>query len=806
MNIKGYVAICPHFHQPHFQLYKTKEKVFDSSYLNWLKILFTLSEIDNFYINIHFSGPFLYWIKSEKIEYCLQLEKLIRTKKIGIIGGFADEAFIQLSTRPDDVLFQIKEYEKLTRELFGVDASEWQGFHLPERECGEFLITRTTEALKILGASAIYYLDSETVFPCYYANPGSDVDFCKRLFGLEDPVSKTTISHYPKTMQRYAFRDVIGGSEFYTIPIHYEERYWFLKYDEKTEMTPQIYLENIKQALVCASEHALAIGKDIAPIVVIFEDAEKFGDWSGQPDKDALWIKEFVRLICEDEEIQMIGLKDYYLREGFFDTYPVSMSHSYAEWENWTAKRGIRGVVYSDEKIRKTVGLLHQLEKKIECFEKDILRKFSDISDERLMAALFDSPYRYEYIFDTLSNCLGDEFSERYMLVHRIRNILYQEDSKWAVRHPNYGSAPYLDNNGICYLEIANRMLFKLQQMVSPENDIERLSLEEWMEDTRPRVVVRTNYQFVSIDPKGAGIDCHIALNQNHTVDNLFKMVRPELIQMKSFPSIYRLAVPVVFTETDSRLCYRFDAFGERVERCRKSFEIALSKRKDCEFEQIVSSRDLDFSLIEQTDSNNGCCVVFKADSELAVNGSIVGIRMIKKYFITDTTVAAIISAELQDVLPEELFLSVDVITSLTASDEVDFKPVQGVNVIDGQKNCNIVIKQTDRKELNEKCKSNGAMSYSYTIRTGASDLFQNRIDYLFDSSTSISYIYVAPTINNYYENFVGQEQSRLGYVASGVMITPYVKLKKGKASLSINQSFKWDATEPGSGLYFSLV
>ena len=53
--MKGHIAFCPHFHQPHFQLYKTREEAFANSYQPWLDMLKKAVEFDSFYINLHFS-------------------------------------------------------------------------------------------------------------------------------------------------------------------------------------------------------------------------------------------------------------------------------------------------------------------------------------------------------------------------------------------------------------------------------------------------------------------------------------------------------------------------------------------------------------------------------------------------------------------------------------------------------------------------------------------------------------------------------------------------------------------------------
>jgi hypothetical protein len=79
-----HVAICPHFHQPHFQLYRTREEAFANSYQPWLEMLKQAVNIEGFYINLHFSGPFLYWIKEQKPEYMPSFNRdVLASGKVG---------------------------------------------------------------------------------------------------------------------------------------------------------------------------------------------------------------------------------------------------------------------------------------------------------------------------------------------------------------------------------------------------------------------------------------------------------------------------------------------------------------------------------------------------------------------------------------------------------------------------------------------------------------------------------------------------------------------------------------------------
>lgn len=806
LDMKGYIAICQHFHQPHFQLHNTREKVFRLSYLNWLNLLESLSATDGFYINMHFSGPFLYWLRSEKREYLARLATLVKNGNIGIVGGFADEAFIQLSTRADDIMFQIQEYENLTKTLFQKHACDWQGFHIPERECGELLLQKTTKALSTIQGTPLYYLDAETFYPCHYAEPGGEADYCEKLFGFKDLVSKTTIPHYPKSLLRFAFRDCIGGQSFISLPIHCEERYWFLKCDQNISIHPRDYLTKIKNSLNKASELSGLIGKNIFPIVVIFEDAEKFGDWSGRPNRDILWFQELIELICHDDDIELIGLKNYFTEQGVFDTYPIRTSHSYIEWENWTAKRGIRGVIYSDEKIRKMVALLHQFEARIECFEKKLLKKYINLKSERLIDAIMDSHKRYQCVSELLQNHVDETSSERYLLLQRIRNMLYQEDSKWATRHPNYGSAPYLDNMGICFLEIAERLLSELDSVTDTESRRNNFSIVDWMEDTRNRMVIRTEHQTLSIDPKGAGIDYHIVLNQKYTIDELLSKTLPDIKEMKTYSSIYRYVSPVVFTETDSRLCHMFHPDGERIEKCRKSFTISLYRRNRNSYEQIISFHDCNFSLIDHKQTTYGHRLVFQSLMPVNTENFNFTARLTRIYIVRKSGITVKTAIETENNFHEELFLSTEVVTSITASDEVDFLPEEGIMIPAGKEQCCFEIMYSDGNRKYYDCSSNGTLVFSYCIKTGATDTFWNGIKYSFSADSALSHILTTPTVSNYYENYVGNEQSRLSYTSSGLMIMPFTKLKDGKASVTIKQDYLWNVKRSTPEKYISLV
>ena len=227
--LKTNVAFCPHFHQPHFQLQHTREEVFKNSYLPWIELLEEATEDPDFYINIHLSGPLLLWLAQEKPIYIERLRKLFEKEGVGMIGGLADEAFVQLSARPDDILFQVREYANITARLFGVKAQNWEGIHVVEREAGEWTLYNLAVAARMIGTVPLFYLDAETFYEPHFNYPGGPFDYCRKHFGFDDPHARTTVSHLPPEILFYGLRDEIGGQEFFVLPVHSEFRYRLLK-------------------------------------------------------------------------------------------------------------------------------------------------------------------------------------------------------------------------------------------------------------------------------------------------------------------------------------------------------------------------------------------------------------------------------------------------------------------------------------------------------------------------------------------------------------------------------------------------
>ena len=802
--MKGYIAFCPHFHQPHFQLYKTREEAYAYSYGPWLDMLEQAAGQDGFFINLHFSGPFLYWMRDSKPDFIQRLRSLAQSKRIGIIGGLADEPFIQLSSRRDDFLFQLQYYDQLCQELMDVKASDWQGIHLVERECGEFLLEGITRAANILGAPPIYYLDAETFYESYFAHPGGQWDYCYKHFGFKDPFSKTTISHLPQAMLYFALRDEIGGQSFYGLPVHSQYRYQLLKRDgfteeDHTRVKPAHYLFYIKDALEQAHEMVRSLGKEIDPILVIFEDAEKFGQWSKDPEGDTEWLQEFFQLVMADEELEFIGLKDYLSQQGFLDTYPVSSSHSYPEWENWMAKRGIRGVTLGDERLRRVLMRLRIMEEKQHKFEQALLQKSlqkrmpdTKAQDlERFTRALLESSERYRWVEDFLTDMNGD-IQAVYRLVNRLRNLLYQEDPKWASRHPCYGSSPYYDMQGLAYLELAERLFEKVCFPVLQLDSEDVLQLKDMDMDGVDELWIQTPSQSLCIDPRGACINYHYIVEpiKGEEAGRLTKLLEEKILNVQAYHTGLQQACGMVMTETDSSLREEFYPEGGRMEKCRNAYRAELMIADGLGGYSPAGFHSCMFDLVSYSEDQGVCEVLLEKNLKISLqDGKKYPITMQKQYTIVGKQLELKIVVD-SDLPPEiEVFLLSEWVVSAAPSDEVHFRPRAFIGVNEAGDEVKLSVQGisslgTQQSRSTEKgIKSNSELDYVFTIHTAQQEELSHRVNYRMDLGKGILQQYeVLPAVESYYEGYVFPDQSHLGYHTSGIRIQPWVALQNGQA------------------------
>ena len=144
-------------------------------------------------------------------------------------------------------------------------------------------------------------------------------------------------------------------------------------------------------------------------------------DWSGRP------------------ELQFCGLRSYFERQGFLDTYPAT-SRSYAEWENWTARRD-SGVTFSERCVEHGLGGTWNAGCRNSTAWSCVIWSCLDFPgcfcamwSLTHLTGLSSSGTSVDQAFG------GDGASVPGYPASK--DLAYQED-RWASRHPSYGSCAY---------------------------------------------------------------------------------------------------------------------------------------------------------------------------------------------------------------------------------------------------------------------------------------------------------------------------------------------------------------------------
>ncbi|NLB17359.1 MAG: hypothetical protein GX825_01155, partial [Syntrophomonadaceae bacterium] len=686
--MKTNVAFCPHFHQPHFQLYNIREEVFRNCYLPWLELLEEMADIPGFNINLHFSGPLLVWLAQEKEAYLGRLQALFAKQGIHLVGGLADEAFTQLSARTDDILYQVRGYANLTTRFLGVNAREWEGLHIVERETGEWALYNMALAARAMGAKPLFYLDAETFFAGHFNYPGGPYDYCRQHFGFNDAHSRTTISHLPPELLHFALRDEIGGQEYFVLPVHTDFRYRLLKRqpfgaEDRSIVEPRHYLFYLQEAAQQAQEAARRLGKDIAPIIVIFEDAEKFGQWSKDPQGDGAWLKEFFNLVINDPNLKFCGLKSYLDENGFLDTYPVASSRSYPEWENWTAGRGIRGVTFGDEKLRKLMCRQRDLERLVQSIDGALLQNqdHPGISPGLLHDMVFDSPYRFKYMQEILSDRHPEDLARSYRVIQRIRNVAYQEDPRWASRHPSYGSGSYFDLQALAFMELAERLAQRfLARLNNSDVSYPEVSQFDWDKDGEDEILVKTAQQTVVIHVRrGQVIFQQAVADITWKYEELLDYLEQNMLLPQSYPDVSKYSQALIFTETDSELKEEFYPEGARMEYCRNGFAEVIRDGNGPIMAGNRNSANWVLEKLEVIDPK----VVISLQRSIELEGE-EPIRIRKVFTIEEAAVE--VEWVVESLGHKEIYLVPELVTSAVPSDPIHFKPCSWLGIRGGEK------------------------------------------------------------------------------------------------------------------------
>ncbi|MGE5392027.1 MAG: hypothetical protein ACM3PE_13295, partial [Deltaproteobacteria bacterium] len=548
-------------------------------------------------------------------------------------------------------------------------------------------------------------------------------------------------------------------------------------------------------------------GRNIEPILLIFEDAEKFGQWSKDPAGDAQWLMEFFSLVDRDPDLQFTGLKEYLAGQGFLDTYPIRSSHSYPEWENWTARRGIRGVSFGDERLRRVMSRIRDLETLQQTFEDGLISLWQErrqsrlpFSGEMVREVLMQSPRRSELISALIEEQLGDDLAVAYQLINRVRHVAYQEDPKWASRHPSYGSSPYYDAQGLAFLEVALRLMEELNDIIGVSGR-KTISIVDWDHDGGNEIVLESADQSLVVHREGGCLIYHHVLSPELAgdIDLARELITKDINKVSAYNSIHRHLVPLVFTETDSSLVRQYYPEGGRREVCRNSLRCGIVTVNEGNLEPLGDFDTMVYDM-EPVNGDPGGVISMRGQGMIEGTHGPVNLVINKYVKMEENRLLVSIQAVCQGEV-SGLGLVPQLVLSAAPSDEVDFTPRAWLGLIPadaGQDtqfwleqlmvNGNKGLEVYNDKRLGPRPAS---VDYVYELRCGDDTTFNNRVKMEFSSPNRMPWLKVEPAVKHYYQGYVFPGQSKLGYHTSGIMICPVIVFEQSKASFDV--CITWD-------------
>src|SRR5690348_7502264 len=98
-----HLVLLIHAHQPCGNFGNVFEKAYQDSYLPFIELL---EKYPRVHMGLHYSGPLLSWIETNRPEYFTRLKALVTAKQIELIGGGFYEPILA-SIPPDDQREQI---------------------------------------------------------------------------------------------------------------------------------------------------------------------------------------------------------------------------------------------------------------------------------------------------------------------------------------------------------------------------------------------------------------------------------------------------------------------------------------------------------------------------------------------------------------------------------------------------------------------------------------------------------------------------------------------------------------------------
>jgi len=805
------VNICfvSHFHQPYWQPLRKWNQIKNNSYLPWLKFLKEMVNYDDFFINIHFSGPFLTQMAQHDESFLQSMKNLLKTRKINPISGFMDEAFIQLSSRPDDVYFQLKEYLDFSYKVLALKYDDFCGIHVVEREVNERLIYKIGHASQKLNLKPLMYLDVETFYETPNIFPGDNKDLYYKYFNTKNAINKTSIPFFPRDGFSFIFRDEVGGYPLYFIPFHSEFRYFLLKRKKINRferiISPNEYMTLLLKKRKNILEFTQKYKTKKEPIILIFTDAERLGQWSGEPNKDLIWLKKLLNLIRMSDDFKLITMQTYFQEQGFLDTYPCKSSNSYPEFKNWSGNRGIRGIVFADPKLRKVYSQTIQLEKFQQEIENLIIKKTTGSIPFpiKVKGLILESHERFEIIKSLIKKLENPILYKLYCYMNRIRNISYLEDGKWATRHPYFGNQPHLDLMSLTFLDISEFIGLRILKLLKHKYNSCKKQLLDWDHDGYDELILENSFQKVILSLKGGHIVFHQIRSKNFVeVDDEKMLEILESLVDDSFinRTCEQLSTNICLTEPDSLLNTYFHNKNTRIEECRDSCRVEFLIEEKNGLKKLGNFSNDIFKIIEHTNKEE-ISTILEAQKEFSYGKTRILLNLKKKFRINNTQLEIEFESQIinRDGLNNNIIISPEFIFTLLPTDGINFQPNLFINFFKLHSSQAKILYEIEFSsyELNDstlrlrefyvKKFKDVKFKSIFIIPKMVSENDKVRYPQISitldeNSINNLIKIEILPAIKDFYKNVFPNENSKLSYHTSGIKIRPYIKLSNSSS------------------------
>lgn len=283
-----------HLHQPVGNFDWVFEDAFQKSYKPFID---TLKRYPSVAIVIHISGSLLEWLEENHPEYLDDLAKLVAERKIEILSaGFYEPI---LAVIPDhDKIGQIKKLNKYIKKRFNYDA---KGMWLTERVWEPHLAKQISKA----------GIDYIAVDDFHFLSAGKQIDDLNGYFTTDEQDARLGVFPISQTLR-------------YAIPFK----------------EPSVAIDYLK-SMVSVSGHR---------VIVMADDAEKFGVWPGTFENcfgENQWLDRFFQAL----EVNSKWLKTTTFKEYFQSNIPKGRIYlptvSYFEMSEWTLPAN-QGKQFSD--------------------------------------------------------------------------------------------------------------------------------------------------------------------------------------------------------------------------------------------------------------------------------------------------------------------------------------------------------------------------------------------------------------------------------------------------------------------------